>query len=85
MRVYLVNDFITQQYNTADDHIYISKEQMLKILETHELPSSLAAHLTPHALMNGPKMPAIKFNIADEEGARERMPFETRLRYEVEL
>ena len=82
----LIKDIITQQYNTADDHIYISKEQMLKILDAPELPTSLAAHLIPHELMNGPKKPAIKFNIADEEqGVRERVVFETRLRYEVEL
>ena len=83
--MHLIKDFITQQYNTADDRIYISKEQMLKMLDTPELPSSLAPHLMPHALMNGSKMPAIKFKIADEEGVRERMMFETRLRYEVEL
>lgn len=84
--MHFITDTITQQYNTAEDHIYISKDQMLKILDAPELPSSLAAHLIPHALMNGPKMPAIKFNIADEEqGVRERIVFETRLRYEVEL
>ena len=83
--MHLIEDFITQQHNTADDHIDISKDQMLKILDTPELPSSLAAHLMPHVLMNGSKVLAIKFNIADEESVWERMVFETRLRYEVEL
>ena len=72
-QVHLIKDVIFQQHNTAEDHVYISKAQMLMILDAPELPSSLAAHLVPHALMNGPKQPAIKFKICDEQVVRERV------------
>ena len=84
-QVCLIKDVIFLQHNTADDHVYISKAQMLKILDSPELPSALAPHLVPHALMNGPKQPMIKFNACDEDVVQESVVFETRIRYEVEL
>ena len=84
-QVHLIKDIIFQQHNTAEDHVYISKPQMLQILNTPELPASLATHVMPYALMNGPKQPYIKFKVSDEEVVRERVMFETRIRYGVEL
>ena len=83
--VRLIKDIIFQQHNTAEDHVYISKPQMLQILNTPELPASLATHVMPYALMNGPKQPHIKFKVSDEDAVRGRVMFETRIRYGVEL
>ena len=64
--VHLVKDIIFRQHNTAEDHVYISKPQMLKILNAPELPASLATHVMPYALMSGPKHPYVKFKVSDE-------------------
>ena len=37
--VHLSKDIIFQQHNTAEDQVYISKPQMLKILNTPERPA----------------------------------------------
>ena len=84
-QVHLIKDIIFQQHNTAEDHVYISKPQMLKILNAPELPASLATQVMPYALMNGPKQPCIKFKVSDEDVVQERVMFETRIRYGVEL
>ena len=39
----------------------------------------------PYALMNGPKQLYIKFKVSNEDIVQERVMFETRIRYEVEL
>jgi len=39
----------------------------------------------PYALMNGPKQLYIKFKVSNEDVVLERVMFETRIRYDVEL
>ena len=39
----------------------------------------------PYALMNGPKQLYIKFKVSNEDIVQERVMFETRIMYEVEL
>ena len=39
----------------------------------------------PYALMNGPKQLYIKFKVSNEDIVQERVMFETRIRYDVEL
>ena len=41
--------------------------------------------MMPYALMNGPKQLYIKFKVSNEDIVQERVMFETRIRYDVEL